>query len=110
MDRGTLKRAIVGTEKGSAGPGGVVRIRGNEVKLEVTLIYANMMNWGTSRLPDGVLRPKRAQALRIPVKGGKPIYAASVTIPPRRFDDWTSADKRELGKAMAAKITEILNG
>jgi phage gpG-like protein len=46
-----------------------------------------MMNWGTTKLPGGVLKPKNAKALKIPLPGGK---AAT---------DLTKSMKKKGGKA-----------
>lgn len=103
--------------------GGIVRIQGDLVTIGTNLIYAAMMNWGTTKLPGGKLVAKNAQALAIPIPPGKKATAAgkkarkehgntmfvkSVKIPERRFDEWTAEDERELKIALGNKIIEVL--
>lgn len=62
LDRGTLRKSMSGI-----GPGGYSRVTGSEIEIGTRLKYAALMNWGTTKMPDGKLYPKRAQALKIPV-------------------------------------------
>ena len=95
-------------------------------------MYARMMNDGTTKLPGGVLRPRTAKALKIPLPSGKGategakslrkgattiedggkkekyIFRKSVKIPARPFDDWTIEDEQEMQAALATKIAEVL--
>lgn len=132
--RGTLRKSF-GVD-GRAGPGGIVRFSGTRIQIGSQLIYAAMMNWGTTKLPGGVLRAKDGKVLRIPLPAGKRatteakalrrtegsrernattgaaesvIYRKWVKIPERRFDTLTKQDMREIGKALSNKIAEVLN-
>lgn len=107
-DRGTLRRSIAPQGTGRAGPGGIVKLAGNIVTIGTNLAYAPMMNWGTTGLPGGVLRPVRAKALRFKV-GGKIVFAQQVKIPARRFDTWNNEDKLEMTQSLTAKVSQILN-
>ena len=136
--RGTLRKSMAPTSaNGTPGPDGIVRFSGPMITIGTKLIYASMMNWGTSNLPDGVLRPKNALALMIPIPGGKSategakalaktgkrikrdvggktksqkvIFRKYVRIPPRRFDDWTTEDQYDLDVALTSKLTEVLS-
>lgn len=113
--------------------GSVVKIYGNVVAIGTTLHYAEMMNWGTTKLPGGVLKPKNKPLLWIPIPSGKSasntakgmhkngggnivkymgktfLLAKQVRIPARRFDNWTPQDRADLNKALAKKLAEVLN-
>lgn len=111
---GTLRKSMAPPgAKGFPGPMGIVRISGTLARKEVgvgtTLAYAPMMNWGTAKLPGGVLRPKQKSVLRFKV-GGHWVFAQRVRIPARRFDQWNATDKAELTVALHGLITRILNG
>lgn len=117
---GALKNSIAPKgATGQAGPGGFVQIGGNltlkTARVGTKLKYAAMMNWGTTGLPGGVLTPKkggvfrRSKVLRFKA-GSKWVFAQSVKIPARRFDTFTSQDKREMTEAMTNLIAEILDG
>lgn len=111
---GTLRRSIAPSgANGNAGPNGTVVVRGDLKKLDVAVgtkvAYANMMNFGTSGLPGGVLRPKKKSVLRFKI-GNKWVFAHEVKIPARRFDQWNSDDALELRGALTGLVTEILNG
>lgn len=70
--RGALRRSIAPyAANGQPGPDGIVRFSGNEITIGTKLFYAAMMNWGTTGLPGGVLRPKNAKALKIPLPSGE---------------------------------------
>lgn len=68
--RGQLRKSLA-PETGKAGVDGIVRFSGDQVTIGTQKGYAAMMNAGTRGLPGGVLRPKNAQALRIPLPAGK---------------------------------------
>lgn len=84
-DRGVLRKSIAPyNPKGRAGPDGIVRFAGDEVTVGTKLLYARMMNDGTTKMPGGVLRPVNAKALKIPLpKGAK---ATETTIGLRKAD------------------------
>lgn len=129
--RGNLKRSLSPPNAtGRPGPGGIARRRGNVLEVGTTLAYAAMMNWGTTGLPGGVLRPRRAKALAIPLPGGKMaspaakdlrgsatrigsqrvIFRAFVRIPARRFDDLTRQDGKEIAAALRGAVAMVLRG
>ena len=136
--RGTLRKSIAPTSgSGKAGPGGIVKFGSGVVTIGSSLIYAALMNWGTTKMPGGVMVPKNAKALMIPLPSGKSatagakelkkgstkisrdvggktknmnvIFRKSVKIPARRYDEWTTQDQQELSVAVKNKIVEILN-
>lgn len=69
--RGTLRKSIAPyNSKGRPGPDGIVQFQGDTITIGTTLLYARMMNEGTEKMPGGVLKPKNAKALRIPLPSG----------------------------------------
>lgn len=69
--RGTLRKSIAPfNPSGTPGRDGIVRFAGDVIQVGTQLAYARMMNDGTTKLPGGVLRPKRAKALKIPLPSG----------------------------------------
>lgn len=138
-DRGTLAKSI-GPKSVSGKPGRaagtIVRITAQQVVIGTNLLYAAMMNWGTTKMPGGKLVPKNAKALKIPLPAGKNategasrsfgklnkktgkhtigkgqfIFRRSVKIPARRFDTWSALDKREMNLVLRNKLTRILMG
>lgn len=73
-DKGALSKSIApahGPNEPGRSPNGIVRLSGNVVTVGTNLHYATMMNWGTTKLPGGVLRPVNGKALRIPLPAGK---------------------------------------
>lgn len=106
-DRGVLKKSLAPAgSPGSAGPGGYVRTDdGGSVVIGTNVAYAKMMNFGTGGLPDGVLRPKNKKFLRFK-SFGRYVFARSVKIPARRFDQINEQDTREIEAAMQAAIIE----
>lgn len=135
-DRGTLRKSIAPRPaRGVPGQDGIVRFAGEKVTIGTSLAYAALMNWGTTRMPGGVLRATKAKALKIPIPGGKGatdaakslrkgattiknaqgksekfIFRKSVRIPARRFDEWSNADQTELEEALTGYIAKILRG
>lgn len=137
-DSGALSQSL-GPRMGKAArnpvraQGSVVKIYGNVVSIGTTLHYAEMMNWGTTKLPGGVLKPKNKPLLWIPIPSGKGasdtakgmhkngggnivkymgktfLLAKQVRIPARRFDNWTPQDRKDLNVALARKLAEVLN-
>lgn len=70
--RGTLRKSIAPfNPKGTAGPDGIVNFSGDVITVGTKLLYARLMNDGTSKMPGGVLRPVRAKALKIPLPAGQ---------------------------------------
>lgn len=70
--RGTLRKSIAPSNpNGTAGPDGIVRFQGDTITVGTNLLYARMMNDGTVNMPGGVLRPKNAKALKIPLPKGQ---------------------------------------
>lgn len=130
-DRGVLKSSLAPpAPKGQPGPGGYVRMDGRDtVVIGTNVAYAKMMNYGTTGLPGGVLRPKNGKALRIPIPSGpgasagakalskaraeknKPtghMFVQSVKIPARRFDTMTNEDAKEFEAALLQAVREVI--
>lgn len=138
---GTLRKSIAPfSADGKPGAGGYVRFQGETIKVGTTLLYARMMNDGTTKLPGGVLRPVRAKALMIPIPKGQwrseaadevfeesgktikrkradgrkynedVIFRKSVRIPARPFDEWNSQDQAEFDAALLNELARVLNG
>lgn len=71
-NRGALRKSIAPfNPRGIAGPNGVVQFTESMIIVGTRLLYARMMNDGTTKMPGGVLRPKNAKALRIPLPKGE---------------------------------------
>lgn len=138
--RGTLRKSIAprNAGNGQAGPDGIVRFAGDTITVGTKLLYARLMNDGTTKMPGGVLRPTKAKALKIPLPAGKSatdvakqlgkkarrgriqvaegvyreqkfIFRKWVKIPARPFDDWNLEDQTELDTSLLNLMTEILN-
>lgn len=122
QDKGVLRKSLapVTTENGTR-PGnssdGILRIAGTHVTIGTKLMYAGMMNDGTTKMPGGIMKPTKAQALRFPAgklagaKGVKDgfMFRKSVKIPARKMDTVTEADKQEWADTMANFIASTLN-
>ncbi len=109
---GTLRKSMAPQNDGKKpgnGPDTVLAITGDTATIGTKLLYAGMMNDGTTKMPDGVLRPVRAQALKIPLGGGKFMFRKSVKIPARKMDEVTKQDSKEWADTLANYITDILN-
>lgn len=132
---GTLRKSIApGGMSGNPGPDGIVRISSDIVTIGTKLHYARMMNDGTVGLPGGVLKPKYALALAIPMPGGKgatkiakqvkgvrkknkntgkmekTLLVKSVKIPPRNFNSLNEKDAGELSEGLVNICREIMLG
>jgi len=137
-DRGVLRKSIApANPTGTPGPEGYVRFSSDVIIVGSQLIYASMMNDGTTKMPGGVLRPKNAKALKIPLPAGKNatdyakalrktaktvsyeaadgvmkkqkvIFRKFVRIPARNFTDWNEQDASELNEALSVKLVEIM--
>lgn len=137
-DRGTLSQSM-GPRSGANAQqpvrtqGSVVKFHGNVVSIGTTLIYAALMNWGTTKMPGGVMKPKNKPVFWIPIPGGKKasetaksltksggsnivkymgktfLLAKQVRIPARRFDNLTEQDKHELDMMLGKKLSQVLN-
>lgn len=108
--RGVLRKSLAPpAANGQPGNQGTVRVSGEYITIGTMVFYAALMNFGTTKMPDGVLRPKNKQALKIPTKGKKFILRKSVKIPERRFDTWTDEDEQEMSEALMNKLSEVLS-
>lgn len=128
--RGNLRRSWApDNPTGRAGPDGIVRFKEDVIVVGTSLAYARLMNDGTEKMPGGVLRPKSAKALMIPLPDGKAlmdtakglkkqakkvngqnvIFRKSVKIPARPMDNWSQQDEDEISAALKNKIVEVLN-
>lgn len=71
-NRGALRKSLAPfNPRGQPGPSGIVRFTENAITVGTKLMYARMMNDGTTKMPGGVLRAKKAKALRIPLPAGE---------------------------------------
>lgn len=71
--RGILRKSIGPKNSGlrpATGPDSIIRFTETTITIGTALAYARMMNDGTAKMPGGVLRAKRAKALKIPVESG----------------------------------------
>ena len=106
---GKLRKSISPTPaNGHAGSNGIVRISPDHVTIGTNLYYASMMNFGTTKMPGGVLKPVRAKALKIPNPSGGFLFRKSVRIPERRFDEWTDQDQAEMEFTLVNTINAVL--
>lgn len=139
-DRGTLRKSIAPyNPSGNPGhPDGIVKFESDAIVVGTSLLYARLMNDGTTKMPGGKLVPVHAKALKIPLpqgrnatdeakqlkknskrltyevadgvkKRGNFIFRKWVKIPARPFNDWNNADQEELNDAMMTKIIEVLS-
>jgi phage gpG-like protein len=112
LNRGSLSQSIAPSNNGIApghGPSSILRMGGGIVTIGSGLAYAAMMNWGTTGLPGGVLRPKNKKALAFRI-GRNFVVCKSVKIPARRFDTFTKADETELQETLVNTIEGLFNG
>jgi phage gpG-like protein len=110
-DRGTLRQSMGPQNNGKAPTmraDNIVRFEANKASIGTKLAYARMMNDGTASMPDGVLRPVRAQALRFMGPGGEYMFRRSVRIPARNMDEITQQDAEEWSETIANYLSEIL--
>lgn len=113
QNTGTLRKSMAPVNDGirpNHGKDGIVQIHGNEVMIGTRLLYAGMMNDGTTKMPGGVLKAVHAKALKIPLPAGGFMFRKSVKIPARPMDLITDQDKREWGETLSNYIAERLNG
>lgn len=71
--RGTLRKSIgpMAKNKPIENKGSIVRFHGDSITIGTNLMMARLMNDGTVNMPGGKLVPVHAQALKIPLPGGK---------------------------------------
>lgn len=138
-DRGVLRKSMAPySADGKPGPNGTVVIQPDAIIIGTNLLYARLMNDGTTKMPGGKMVAKNAKALKIPIpagrnatpvakklrknaktlsyevaegvqRQGKFIFRKSVRIPARPFDDWNNQDQEELDAALINKTAEVLN-
>lgn len=100
-NRGALRQSIgPQNPRGTPGADGIVRFTGETIVVGTTLLYARLMNDGTTKMPGGVLRPKNAKALKIPVPNGKNAGPAAQSIQIQSLAPCVAAAHH---KAMVAK-------
>lgn len=71
--RGTLRKSIAPKNDGrrpGRSEGGILRFTEHAITIGSSLAYARVMNDGTTKMPGGVIRAKRAKALKIPIPQG----------------------------------------
>lgn len=113
QDTGTLRKSLAPINDGirpNHGKDGIVKIQGYKATIGTELLYAGVMNDGTTKMPGGVLKPVHALALKIPLPAGGFMFRKSVRIPARAMDIITDQDKKEWGDTLANYISERLNG
>lgn len=121
QNSGTLRKSMAPQNDGirpGMGRDGIVRIESRAATIGTNLLYAGLMNDGTAKMPGGVLKPVKAQALRFPagiLKGAPGVkdgfmFRRSVKIPTRRMNEVTTRDTQEWADTMANFIAERLNG
>lgn len=99
-NRGILRKSISPKNpKGTPGADGIVRFAGDTIIVGTTLLYARMMNDGTAKMPGGVLRPKNAKALKIPLPAGDNATKTTRTL--RAASTLARIDKLNEGMARA---------
>lgn len=130
-DRGVLRKSIAPyNAQGRPGPDGVVQFTSDAIIVGTNVLYARLMNDGTTKMPGGKLVPRSAKALKIPLPSGanatpaakgmrrkatqgkgqeRFIFRKSVRIPARPFDDWNDRDQTEINRMLIVKVTEIIN-
>lgn len=102
--RGDLRKSIAPQDpKGRPGTDGIVRFDSDTVTIGTKKFTAAMMNWGTTKLPGGVLRPKKAKALRIPLPEGKSAGPAVKAIQAQALEPKIAAIAAKLSKARTEK-------
>lgn len=115
QNTGTLRKSFAPQNDGITpghGRDGIVRIEGTKAVIGTKLVYAGMMNDGTTKMPGGVLKAKQAQALRFPAPPGsddKFMFRKSVKIPARQMDLITAEDEAEFADTLANYIAGRLN-
>lgn len=98
--RGTLRKSIAPyNPSGDPGPDGIVRFSGDMIVVGTKLLYASMMNDGTTKLPGGILRPRNAKALRIPLPSGEAATETTRRIRQQPTRDATVDTNERLQKA-----------
>lgn len=109
--RGTLKQSLApGGGTGQAGPGGIAKMSDDGlVTIGSSLGYAPLMNWGTTKMPDGIMRPVHAKALRIPVPGGMQASDRAKTLRTGTARD-DAGNKYGVGGPRTAKIKNADTG
>lgn len=107
VNKGKLRDSIGPENNGlvpKASRGSIIRLSGNVVTIGTNLIQARIQNDG------GIIHAKNVSALRFPDGKGGFIFAKSVRIPARRFDNVTAQDRKELSLAVGNMIVRCLNG
>jgi phage gpG-like protein len=120
-DRGTLSKSIgpaTDGEKPKRNNGTIVEISQETITIGTNLYYAALMNFGTEKMPGGVMRAKNGKVLAFPGRSGKRskrgkkskmIFAKYVRIPARRFDEITQEDKQEIVETLQSFVSRELN-
>ena len=96
---GTLRKSMAPQmsadgKKPGYGKDTVVRFEGNKVVIGTKILYAGMMNDGTTKMPDGAFRARQAKALKIPMQDGSLLSRRDVAkIPARPMNEITEQDR-----------------
>lgn len=103
--RGNLRRSIGPGNDGHRpvqSDNGIVEYKNGVVKIGTSLAYAKIQNDG------GIIKAKKAKALKIPLENGGYIFRKKVEIPARNFSDITPEDRDEFEQSMKAILKEVL--
>ena len=106
---GTLRKSMAPQNDGikpGHSTGGVVKVSGTSVSIGTSLLYAGLMNDGTTKLPGGVLKPVRAKALKIPLPQGKKAGEAVLAIHQAGAKRQLEKLSAKLGKAKSRKAMD----
>lgn len=109
---GTLRKSFAPQNDGlrpGRGKDTVLKMNGVTVTVGTSLAYAATMNDGTTKMPGGVIKPTRAQALKIPLADGGFMFRRSVKIPARPMNTITELDKQEWAATLSNFIADVLN-
>lgn len=101
-NRGILRKSLAPVrspnEGAKTGANGILEVTRTTVMIGTTLGYARMMNDGTTKMPDGVLRPVKAKALKIPVPQGKNAGPAAQALHKKSIEQKISAATDKMRK------------
>lgn len=109
--RGTLRKSIAPfNPRGMPGPDGIVKFAGDVITVGTKLMYARMMNDGTTKMPGGVLRPKNAKALKIPIPQGESAGEGSKDIQALHHQKTIDNLHKQLGKNKERYRRALISG
>jgi phage gpG-like protein len=108
-NRGVLKKSIApGTGSGQPGPGGIATMADGVVTIGTAVASAALMNYGTTQMPDGVMRPVKAKALMIPIPGGAKATEAAKTLRRGRDENGERTEKAKKIKTKDGRTQHVI--